>query len=213
MKIEFDETDYNELNTTISNLVKMKKRLIKSSPTLRLSNVQYTKEIERNTKLLDAIYEIFHTDISSIFENASSEPNFYVYAHCNPLLRINARKGAKHIFCATELQLKHIPFYIGKGIGDRYSQLNRNEGHRKIKQLIESANKSVGVVKIFEGLTEAEALACESKLIDILGLKQLNEYNFLINLDEGHKAEQRRALYKGNAKWFLNKTKMRLYNN
>ena len=111
----------------------------------------------------------------------------------------------------VDLGLTHEPFYIGKGIDNRCYDLNRNEGHRKIRQMIESVSKEIMVIKIRDDLFEHEALGLESKLIDIFGLKSLNEYSFLVNLDEGKLPSDRRKLYPKGANWYLNRNKMAIY--
>jgi hypothetical protein len=54
--------------------------------------------------------------------------------------------------------------------------------------------KDVHVQKVREKLTERQALALESKLIDILGLRVHG--GVLVNLDEGMSPLERRAIYK-----------------
>lgn len=213
MVIDFDETDFDELSRVIAKLNKQRNALLRNNESLRISNARYKNRMQAIEREYDAIQLIYASDISSLYQSDTEDRTYYVYVHCNPLQQLNIKQDAKHLFCASTLRLNCTPFYVGKGMGDRCYDLNRNEGHRKIKQHINKAGGEVVVVKLFEGLTEREALALEAKLIDILGLKQLHNANTLVNLDEGYHPLSRRALYVGkDVKWYLNRTKMQIYN-
>jgi len=54
--------------------------------------------------------------------------------------------------------------------------------------------KEIDVVILSDELTNAEALALESKLIDIFDLQSRG--GMLVNLDEGHAPIERRKLYR-----------------
>lgn len=66
--------------------------------------------------------------------------------------------------------------------------------HRKVCQKMRLMGLEPKVVHLKELLTEAEALAYESKLIDIFGL--IPHKGMLCNLDEGLEAAKRRMVYK-----------------
>lgn len=119
---------------------------------------------------------------------------YYVYAHCDPGFKIALKKNGKTTFAAT-LGMEYVPFYIGKGSGNRAYDLNRNESHRKVRQKIQRFGKDVAVTILKDGLTELEALCIESKLIDIFGLISQRD-GHLVNLDEGVSPNERRKLYK-----------------
>lgn len=214
MKIEFDEHDYRSVENAISELYKVKKQLLKDNISLseeyKKDNLRYHRHLAAIEKAYNCIKRIYSTDISNLYES-SSTPEYYVYAHCNPLRPLRIKFDEKHAFSAIDLGLTHEPFYIGKGTGNRCFDLNRNEGHRKIKNMIESASKEVMVVKLKENLHSHEALAIESKIIDILGLRSLNQYSLLVNLDEGKMPAERRSLYPKGSSWYLNRNKMALY--
>jgi hypothetical protein len=149
---------------------------------------------------LDAMYKILETDISSIYDGEvilDDAPKYYVYAHLNPLRKICINKSgfrapARMIFAAS-LGMGSMPFYIGKGMGERAHELNRNDGHRKMRSLIRKTGDDVLVHFIKKGLSEREALMMESKLIDIFGISLRG--GCLVNLDEGQAVSERRVLY------------------
>lgn len=213
MIIDFDETNFEDISKVITKLNTQRNKLMREDPVLRMSNARYQNRMAGMRRDFEAILKLYESDVDGVYDDTSPDTDFYVYVHCNPLQIINAKYSAKHLFCATELDLRYAPFYVGKGRGDRCYDLNRNEGHRKIKQFINKANHDVVVVNVREGLSEQSALALESKLIDILGLRQLHEGNLLVNLDEGHHPEDRRDRYIGkDVTWYLNRTKMQVYN-
>ena len=100
---------------------------------------------------------------------------------------------AVQIAFASTLGIESLPFYVGKGEGNRAYDLNRNESHRKKRQFIEQTGKQVQVLILKDNLTEVEALMLESKLIDIFGLKSYG--GWLVNLDEGVNNQSRKQIY------------------
>lgn len=144
--------------------------------------------------VLDVILRVWNTDISSLYtgRTLSSDRKFYVYAHLDPLKSVDVNMTPHQAF-AGSIGMKYLPFYVGKGVGERCTELQRSETHRKIVQMLKAELMNVCVHKIESGLTEAEALAKESKLIDIFGLIVYG--GWLTNLDEGLNSGERRKLY------------------
>jgi hypothetical protein len=185
INIDFDSLEdceklFNQLKCVLGTLRKTKSGI--------LSKNDRTKEI------FECCYNIFNTDISSVYEKLilDETPKYYVYAHCDSGFKIALKKEARSTFVAT-LGLEYMPFYFGKGTGNRAFELDRNESHRKVRQKLKIFNKEITVKIIKDGLTEKEALMYESKLIDIFGL--ITHGGRLVNLDEGINSKERRKLY------------------
>lgn len=160
------------------------------------------KQKSSHAEVFDSCLAIINTDISHLYPNESDDRRYYVYVHCDPFFKLNATQNGKIAF-ASSIGIDSLPFYVGKGIGDRAYDLNRNESHRKKRQIIESSGKTIDVKIVWFGLTESEALAKESKLIDIFGLKSFG--GWLVNLDEGTNNRQRKEIY---MEHYLNINKM-----
>lgn len=148
---------------------------------------------ERHQEFVDACNKIWVTNLLHLYgyESKLDRTRSYVYAHCDsskPLQKFNAL----HDFLLS-IGLTHLPFYVGKGVGDRWLDVNRNDTHTKMKQKIAALGVSITPCKIIEGLTDYQALAYESKLIDILGLRVNGGH--LVNLDEGKLRKDRHKLY------------------
>jgi hypothetical protein len=123
---------------------------------------------------------ILQQDWSFLFRGTDNEKKgYYVYAHVTP----------SGIDCksARRLKLKGVPFYIGKGIGQRAYDLNRNQGHgAMLRNAIREGFKEENIVNIIlADLTERQALELESKLIYFFGTKYepRRKGGVLVNLD------------------------------
>lgn len=182
------EVDYDDIDS-VEKLVGDLKTILGS---LRCKDRPSKKELKRVR--FDACQRILNTDISIIYEDMvlSEERKFYVYAHCDPCFKIAIGKDGRSSFAAT-LGFEYMPFYIGKGTGNRFLELSRNDTHRKVRQKLQTLGVDICPKIIADGLTEKEALMYESKLIDIFGLRPNG--GLLVNLDEGAKSKERRLLY------------------
>jgi len=155
---------------------------------------KYGTHKERAGSVLDACQQIYNTDISPVYNSLMLDdaPVYYVYTHCEPTKNAHAGKNGKTTFAAS-IGMTKLPFYVGKGTGNRAYNLNRNETHRKVRQRLQQFGKEVIVEVLKDRLTEKEALMLESKLIDIFGL--VANGGRLVNLDEGINSKERRVLY------------------
>lgn len=204
INIEVDFDCPSDIKKVISRLQKRRKKLLRS---LGYDEVYFNGSKHNMDTLLPLMEGILATDLSSLYPTSTSQESFYVYVHCNPLVPLDVRNNIKHLLLASRFRLTYTPFYVGKGMGDRYLKLKRNDSHRKIRTSILKKGSDVVATKIAEDLMESEALQLESKLIDILGLSSLSKHGMLVNLDEGSCARQRRRLYPPHSylKKFLNR--------
>lgn len=150
------------------------------------------KQKSAHASVFNSCMAILNTDISHLYSSDNSDSKYYVYVHCDPFFKLNATANGKIAFAAT-MGIESLPFYVGKGEGNRAYDLNRNESHRKKRQMIEMSGKHIDVKIVKDKLTETEALALESKLIDIFGMKSFG--GWLVNLDEGTNNSQRKEIY------------------
>lgn len=166
---------------------------IKSTIGLLKSETNGSKN-QRIREQFFACQNIWNADLSSLFSEMEldAQSNYYVYVHCDPGAKIAIGRDGRSSFGAT-IGMTHLPFYVGKGVGSRAFDLNRNETHRKIRQNLSSFNKEPVVLILKNDLTELEALSYESKLIDIFGV--IGKGGRLCNLDEGIKSNERRNMY------------------
>lgn len=190
--INVDENDPSSLKMAITKLQKRRKNILWKLGYHAIGFQGTTVHAESVMPLLERIIE---SDLSSVYGESSGKAEYYVYVHCDPTKMLNVRGDLRHLFMASRFKLKNVPFYVGKGVGSRCFDLNRNDGHRKIRTHLIKQKKEVEVVKVAYGLSEQEALSLESKLIDIMGIRHLSKEGLLINLDEGEKSSERRKIY------------------
>jgi hypothetical protein len=181
------EVDYQNLD----DLLECERR-IRSQIGL-LKNTKFGSKAEIKQRRFDCCDKIYKTNIDDIYKDIKLDSNqiYYVYAHCEPN-KIAIGKDGITSWAAT-LGLDLIPFYIGKGTGNRAYDLNRNGTHRKVRQKFQNFKKDIEVRIIEDNVSELEALCLESKLLDIFGLN--GKGGRLVNLDEGIKSAERREKY------------------
>lgn len=135
---------------------------------------------EPNRHLSKYYKVLIEQDWSYLF-SGDEEQKYYVYAHVNPT-------GKKMYLDHESIPLKidGLPFYIGKGTGDRAYDLKRNQGHGAfLKELQDAGIRKSDIVHIVSDcLSEAKALELESKLIYLFGTKyETDRKGMLVNLD------------------------------
>jgi len=119
---------------------------------------------------------ILDQDWTSIYPDDWTCPDHYVYAHVQP---------SNKPFEAGGIAFSGVPFYIGKGTGQRAYDLKRNEGHgAELRRLLKAGKSASDIVFIVKsGLTNAQALCLEAKLIYFFGTRFDDEKNgVLVNL-------------------------------
>lgn len=134
-----------------------------------------------NNHALKCLPEILDQDWSHLFKGGDPEKKYYVYGHFKPT-------GMAIRFVHKNLMIKSagLPFYIGKGTGDRAFDLKRNQGHGEtLRGLLKGGTPASDIAFILcDKLTEDEALELESKLIYFFGTKyESGRKGILVNLD------------------------------
>lgn len=190
--LQVDKDDLKDIKKKIWTLQKLRKKKMQEFG--YIGTKFNTSKFDFN-QILNKFDSILNTDITSVIQADNTDKSYYVYMHCDPTKKIHINHSAKEGFLAIKYNLTYVPFYVGKGQSNRLYDFNRNDSHRKIRTYIRKKDKEIIPVKIQENLTELEALSLESKLIDILGLKSINQYGMLVNLDEGNNSLNRRMLY------------------
>lgn len=148
--------------------------------------------LDKFHKAMNAIDSIMSTDLSHLVSKKDESKEYYVYAHCDKSRRISVEsKRSREIFAAS-LGLSYLPFYIGKGKGNRYLKEERNAYHTLIRSDRSSGEIDKKIIKI--NIDETEALILESKLIDIFGLVPFG--GLLINIDRGVAYKDRQRIFK-----------------
>jgi len=193
MNVKIFNIDWDNLNDINLHIQKLKSRKNHLETSLKIKPSKNDIEILK----FDAMNRIISTNIDELYNNyeLSEDRKYYVYCHLNPEkpVIVKGRPNALVAFSAT-LGMNYLPFYVGKGSGDRYSNVTRNETHKKVVQYLKQREKEPIIHIIKDNLIEKEALSLESKLIDIYGLDIYGGY--LTNLDEGANVFHRRNSYK-----------------
>jgi hypothetical protein len=109
------------------------------------------------------------------------EQRFYNYIYLDPT------KPKTTIIKGLNIILKHEPFYIGKGTGDRYKQHKYKQSGKSMKCKMKSLrNKNIEpiICLLIKNLTNEESCKNEEYLIKTIGRKDLNK-GPLCNLTDG----------------------------
>lgn len=190
--LKFFDLDWNNFDDVDKLFLKLQGR----RQQLKKENGLLSKlsDTQRYQKQWDSIEAILKEDISFLYDDMKldGERKYYVYAHCNPNEVIDITKKNPYHILAASFGMQYLPFYIGKGTGDRYTKGDRNRNYHKIAN--KHINNNINKLIIRKDLSELESLELESKLIDIFGLAIHGGY--LINIDEGYKKDHRRFSYR-----------------
>ncbi|MDR3502983.1 MAG: hypothetical protein P4L79_10405 [Legionella sp.] len=192
--LEIDFDDPHSLKIAIKKLTNRRTQVLRKKG---YNEIKFNGCRWNIDNVLPIIDSMFDSDLNHLYECDNKNKNYYVYAHLNPMKKLDIH-NLKHYILATRFSLLEEPFYVGKGIGNRWLDLSRNDSHRKIRSTVIKHGLDIKTIKLAENLTESEAFSLESKLIDILGLKSLHKEGLLVNLDEGLTPELRRKCYPSN---------------
>jgi hypothetical protein len=119
-------------------------------------------------------YIMINNDWDVLYKELDTKRDYYVYIHSDISMQ--------SMYVKTSLGnyfFNGVPFYVGKGIGNRLNELSgRGKFHiEKYKKImgLEEKDRQRAIYKIAENLTEREALILESKLITYFGcVNQIN---------------------------------------
>lgn len=178
--IEVDFDDPKDLKKVISGLQLRRKNLLRQ---LGYDEVKFNGSKYN----VDTILPEFNKILDSVKMQSGKH---YVYFHCNPYQKLNVVGNVKHLFLASRFpNITHEPIYVGKGTGDRYLDLNRNDSHRKIRSMIKKNGQDLIAVKVIENVSEETALQLENVFMYSLGLKALSQHGLLCNLVENDNSD------------------------
>jgi len=109
--------------------------------------------------------------------NLKMNNNFYIYIYLDP------RKSG--LFEYGEYEFEYEPFYVGKGKGNRCDVISdRTEYFKRIINKMKKSGLEPIIIKLKENLNEKQSFILESKLIKLIGRKDLNKGS-LINFTDG----------------------------
>jgi len=98
------------------------------------------------------------------------------------------------LFRYGEFEFEFEPFYIGKGIGNRWKNLDGRSDYfkRTINKIKENGLESI-VLKLKENINEYDSFVLESELINIIGRKELGK-GPLLNFTDGGEGSSGRVV-------------------
>jgi hypothetical protein len=166
---------YTSAHKEISRRRRFKMESMKTLGQIQRQGLKNKKHSIRSRHRVAEFHDLLSEDWSRLYPDNGGEAVYYVYAHIEP----NEAKLTLH-----DHVINGIPFYVGKGTGNRAYDLKRNEGHgAKLKNLLSMKKKPEDIVYIFQdGLTENKAFELESKLIYFFGTKFQQNTGVLVNL-------------------------------
>jgi len=109
--------------------------------------------------------------------------DYYIYVY------LDTRKKSKNIFSET-ISFDYEPFYVGKGRNKRYRQhlMPCGKGYNRLRDSIITKILDEGkepiIIKVYDGLSEEDALIKEEELITLIGRRDLC-LGTLSNLTDG----------------------------
>lgn len=187
---QFFNADFSKLPTEVLHSIRV---AIEKEVRSRLDENKCAARTERDlvNKYAKRVKSSFHAshlryldhllsqDWTGLF-GGETDRKYYVYIHAYP-----KGKSVRFHHEKCVIDTAGLPFYVGKGTGNRAYDMNRNEGHgvilRQLKGKGHTSGEIVSIVK--DGMTEAEAYALESQLIHFFGTKFDKSQGILVNLE------------------------------
>ncbi len=167
----------------------------KPSELKKFSGGPTSSRVQKFHSVSNSFEDLMNQDWSSLFSgDYDISQRYYVYTHSDPRNIDNC--------IISEFKGVGLPFYVGKGTGQRFLSKTRNKPHRDLISDIEGYGFSMSEIAAVyaDNLNERDALILESKLITFFGcrneLGQLRQVHFngmkrglLINTDTGIRPE------------------------
>lgn len=155
-----------------------RRRLVTKTASKRKIAISNRGNSINSRRRLSEFGELINQDWTDLYPKGDGcqEKKHYVYAHVTKMQRT---------LNVGEFNFPGVPFYIGKGVGDRAFDLKRNEGHGvELRNLLSSGRLPKDIVfMVKDGMTENEALCLEAKLIYFFGTRFDEVHNgVLVNL-------------------------------
>lgn len=154
-----------------------------------LSKISIRDQKDFDDIIEDSLIEYFKislTDLESpinlesgiIKELGDVNHGYYVYVFMDPTIKCKIKTEIENIV------FKYQPFYIGKGIGKRIEEKERNDRVNNRIEDLKSRGAHPIILKIREGLTNFDACKLETYLIEKIGRSDLGK-GPLLNLSAG----------------------------
>lgn len=168
-------------------VIKIRKNVLKEI----LSKISIKDQKEFDEIIEDSLIQQFKirlTDIESpinfedgvIKDLGDVNHGYYVYVFMDPIIKCKIKTDIENI------SFNYQPFYIGKGIGKRIDESERNDGVNSRIEYLKSRGVDPIIIKIKEGLSNFEACKIETYLIEKIGRSDLGK-GPLLNISAGIK--------------------------
>ena len=152
--------------------IKLRKNILENI----FSRLSKKDEKEFDDIVEDALLSYFNVKIEDLLEEYSTgntttinnvNLGYYVYIFLDSTIKKKIKIG--------EFLFPYEPFYVGKGTGDRFKSLNRNERVNERIDKIKKLGGGVIVLKIKEDLTNLQSHRLENFFINKIGRRDLGK--------------------------------------
>ena len=115
---EIDHDDPKALKNLAFKLLKRREKILKEKG---YTGINFNGSKIHADTVMPLFEEIYNTNLGSIYDT-DLNTEYYVYLHCDPTKPIHVKNDLKHLFLASKFNINRVPFYVGKGIGDRWKE-------------------------------------------------------------------------------------------